>query len=483
LNDQLEVSRAFGYVHLTPAVQAAPHVTHITIKEQDEMVLIASRELWEYLSPQDIADYARFNKSDLMRAAQHMRDLAISFGASGKLMIMIIGVSDLKKRALIRPHRVQSLSFNPSTMLDDGYIANPTKRPKKRGDIVEDSMLKKLQAEVPPPTGDVALVFTDIKSSTLLWETYPSAMRSAIKLHNEVMRRQLRIIGGYEVKTEGDAFMVSFPTATSALLWTFAVQSALLEVQWPSEVLNSVLGQEIYDADNNLIFKGLSVRMGAHFGRPVCENDPVTRRMDYFGPMVNRSARISAVADGGQITVSSDFISEIHRCLETYSESDRNGSTGSEDTFDSDLAAMAIRRELRSLSSQGFEVKDLGERKLKGLENPEYIYLMYPVSLSGRIPYQQRLLENDQAAAETAEQPAKLSQSTQLTIDTEVVWQMWEVSLRLEMICSSLEDKDDVPLQAPETAMLERMRHRGGEVTDRFLLNFMTHQLSRIEVC
>jgi adenylate cyclase len=202
--------------------------------------------------------------------------------------------------------------------------------------------------------------------------------------------------------------------------------------------------------------------------------------MDYFGPMVNRASRISAVADGGQITVSADFISEIQRCLETYSESDRSGSTGSEEAFDNDLVTQAIRRELRSLSSQGFEVKDMGERKLKGLENPEYIYLMYPHALSGRIHYQQRLAEGDKSVQVDA--PAALSQQTQLSIDTETVWALWTVSLRLEMLCSSLEEEKGAPLQAPETAMLEKMKNRGGEVTDRFLVHFMTHQVSRIEV-
>ncbi|QSZ32599.1 hypothetical protein DSL72_002178 [Monilinia vaccinii-corymbosi] len=481
LNDILEVSRAFGYVQLMPAVQAAPNVTHVTIKEQDEMVLIASRELWEYLSPELVVDIARYEKHDLMRGAQRLRDLAIAFGASGKIMVMMMGVSDLKKRAQIRPHRVQSLSFNPHMMMDEGYV--PSKRPKKKTDDVDDSMLRRLQAEVQAPVGDIGIVFTDIKSSTALWETYPSAMRSAIKLHNEVMRRQLRIIGGYEVKTEGDAFMVSFPTATSALLWCFAVQAALLEVNWPAEVITSNMGHEVYDSNQNLIFKGLSVRMGAHWGRPVCENDPVTRRMDYFGPMVNRTARISSVADGGQITVSADFISEIQRCLETYSESDRSGSTGSEDTFDSDLISQSIRRELRSLSSQGFEVKDMGERKLKGLENPEYIYLMYPHSLAGRIHFQRSLEGGEPAVVE--EEPATLSRDSKLSIDTQSVWDLWRISLRLEMLCSSLEEPRGtaVPLQPPETAMLEKMKNRGGEVTDRFLLNFLTHQVSRIETC
>jgi len=223
--------------------------------------------------------------------------------------------------------------------------------------------------------------------------------------------------------------------------------------------------------------------MGIHWGAPVCEHDPVTRRMDYFGPMVNRTSRISSVADGGQITVSADFISEIQRCLETYSESDRSGSTGSEDAFDNDMLSQSIRRELRSLSSQGFEVKDMGERKLKGLENPEYIYLMYPHALSGRIHYQQRIAETDKLTQ--VEEPATLSQQTQLSIDTDCVWALWSVSLRLEMLCSSLEVErgHNVALQPPETAMLEKMKHRGGEVTDRFLVNFLTHQVSRIETC
>ncbi|CAG8960584.1 hypothetical protein HYFRA_00013407 [Hymenoscyphus fraxineus] len=482
LNDILDVSRAFGYVQLMPAVQAAPHITHITVKEQDEMILIASKELWEYLSPELVVDVARNERGDLMRAAQKLRDLAMAFGATNKLMVMMIGVSDLKKK--IRPHRVQSLSFNPSALIDEYPSARRPKRVK--GEDIEDSNLRRLPAELQAPVGELGIVFTDIKSSTFLWETYPNAMRSAIKLHNEVMRRQLRLIGGYEVKTEGDAFMVSFPTATSALLWTFAVQQALLEVEWPSEVLSSMLGQEIYDSDQNLIFKGLSVRMGIHWGSPVCENDPVTRRMDYFGPMVNRAARISSVADGGQITVSADFISEIQRCLETYSDSDRNNSTGSVETLENDSMALSIRRELTSLSTQGFEVKDIGERKLKGLENPEYIYLMYPHSLSSRIQYQQRIVDIDNAAAAAdKEQPASLSQKTQLSIDTDTVWSLWAVSLRLEMLCSSLEGVKGkgTPLQAPETAVMENMKKKGGEVTDRFLVNFMTHQVSRIETC
>ena len=475
LNEFLAVSRAFGYVDLMPAVQAAPHIKHHTIGDQDETILIATREVWEYLTPELVVDVARSVRGDLMRAAQKIRDLAMAYGSKEKIMVMMLSVADLKRRReRSRMHRGQSMSwFNfPQDETALPVATRRGKRAKAEGPL--DSTLQRLEAEVPAPTGMIAIVFTDIKNSTQLWETYPEAMRSAIKLHNEVMRRQLRRIGGFEVKTEGDAFMVSFPTATSALLWCFAVQTQLLAVNWPNEMLNSVSCQPTFDRDNKLIFKGLSVRMGIHWGEPLAEPDPVTRRMDYYGPMVNKASRISACADGGQITVSSDFIMEIQRCLETYQES----TAPTEDSFDDDVFARAIRNELRSLSSQGFEVKDMGEKKLKGLENPEYIYSLYPHVLAGRID-QHNLHERAQS---TTDKPAMLSPDSQLAINPDDIWSLWHVALRLEMLCSTLEDEGGRGLQPPETELMERMKQRGGEVTERFLVNFMEHQVSRIEV-
>lgn len=475
LNDVLEVSRAFGYIQMMPAVMAAPNVTHRTLTESDEMILIASKELWDYMSLDMVVDVARSERGDLMRAAQKLRDLAMAFGATGKIMVQIIGVSDLKRRERNR-YRGQSLSMGPSQMQDDFQ----PKRGKKR-DRPDDSTLQRLDPEVEAPTGDLSMVFTDIKNSTTLWENYPVAMRSAIKSHNEVMRRQLRVIGGYEVKTEGDAFMVSFPTATAALLWCFVVQQHLLDVDWPPEILNTVHCSEVLDGDGNTIYRGLSVRMGIHWGAPVCEPDPVTRRMDYFGPMVNRAARISGAADGGQIYVSSDYIVEIQRSLETLADPERSGSTGSEDSLNDDPMSASIRRELRALSSGGFEVKDLGTQKLKGLENPELIYMMYPHSLAGRLIAQQQ--RSDAEAAAASNEPASLQPNSSLEFDTEYIWALWNISLRLEMMCSALENPGSTTVKPPEKSVLERMKNRGGEVTDRFLVSFLEHQVTRIEVC
>jgi len=305
------------------------------------------------------------------------------------------------------------------------------------------------------------------------------------------MRRQLRIIGGYEVKTEGDAFMVSFPTVTSALLWSFSCQSHLLELPWPQEILETVHCQEKLDSDHNVIYRGLSVRMGIHWGQPVCDLDPITRRMDYFGPMVNKAARVSAVADGGQIAVSSDFITEVQRTLEAYADDDRRDSVGSDDTVNEDPLSGQIRRELRQLSSQGFEVKDLGETKLKGLENPEFLYLMYPHSLAARLSIppgaesKVQLGGEAPAAGDEKGQPGALGKDSALKdLQLDEVWKLWDVALRLEMLCSCLEAPERaVGLHKPELSLLTRMKERGGVQTDGFMMNLLEHQVTRVEAC
>lgn len=484
LNDQLEVSRAFGYVDLIPAVQASPELVHMQIRQEHEMIVIATSEVWEYLNPSLVADVVRSERGDLMRASQKLRDLAMAYGSNNKIMVMMMSVADLKRRMeRSRLHRGHSVLY-PSGVPEGLRV--PPRRIKKTKDGVLDSSLQRLGEEVPAPRGWVAIVFTDIKNSTTMWEMYPEAMRTAIKVHNDIMRRLLRQVGGYEVKTEGDAFMVSFPTATSAILWCFEIQKKLLTADWPHEVLNTVSGQEQYDKENNLVFRGLSVRMGAHWGQPVCEPDPVTRRMDYFGPMVNKASRISSVADGGQITVSSDFISEIQRCLETYQDSERHGSISSEESFDNDSFAEQVRKDLNSLFNLGFEVKDLGEKKLKGLENPESVFSLYPHSLVGRVDaHMQHELKTAPPAElqNEANNMAVLVDGSNLSINPDNVWDLWRISLRLEMLCSSLENLGGVGLQPPETELLERMKSHGGEVTDRFVINFMEHMVSRIETC
>ncbi|KAK4684783.1 hypothetical protein P7C73_g5383, partial [Tremellales sp. Uapishka_1] len=411
---EIDISRAFGFYHAFPAVNACPETLTRTLEESDEFVIIGNHALWKCSSYQTAVDIARTERDDPMMAAQKLRDFAIAYGAEGSVMVMVVNISDLfgngQRRALG--------SMAPTDAADADAIY---KRFARRKDEVGDRTLNRLQQEVEPPTGQVALVFTDIKNSTALWETNPG-MATAIKMHHNLMRRQLRLDGGYEVKTEGDSFMVSFPTVTAGLLWCFNCQIGLLQLEWPRELLACEDGKEVFDKEGNIIQRGLSVRMGIHWGTPSCERDPITRRMDYYGPMVNRSARINASADGGQLMASLDVINEI-KAINQFVD----------DREDADTTEIPpeMKREVTELKRIGVEIKEMGERKLKGLEVPEKLHLIYPRSLKGRLELSDTLRANVEV---------EKTFLAERLIDIDEVRQLAMLCLRLEAL-SALQPK------------------------------------------
>ena len=356
VNDEkdVDISRAIGFYQHFPAINGSPDIRTRPLSESDEFVIIGNHALWKCCSYQTAVDIARTERDDPMMAAQKLRDFAISYGAEGSVMVMVVNVSDLFYGRGPRL-RVSGSSAGADPVNDSTRDKRAIRR---RYEAFGDRTLNRLQQEIEPPKGQVAIVFTDIVNSTYLWETNPG-MPTAIKIHHNLMRRQLRMDHGYEVKTEGDSFMVSFQTVTSALLWAFNCQIGLLQQEWPREVLQAEDGKIVYDSEGNLVQRGLRVRMGVHWGSPQCELDPITRRMDYYGPMVNRAARINASADGGQLMASQDVINEIQAFsayIDTLDEADL-----------SDLPP-EMKREIVELKRIDFEVKDMGERKLKGLE-------------------------------------------------------------------------------------------------------------------
>lgn len=350
VNDVVDVSRAFGHYSFMPAVNAAPCVSEYSLSDDDEFVIIANRGLWDYITYQTAVDIAHIHKDEPVIAAQKLRDFAMSYGASGSIMILVVPISGQGLRVI----------SGPTDEDPDKYIISriPQRHKTEEVAIVREE----------PPTGHVALVFTDIRNSTLMWETYPGMMRDAIKIHHDLLRRLLRDTGGYEVKTEGDAFMVAFSDVLCAVHWAIMIQQKLLTADWPPEILTSEEGRDVYDSEGHLIARGLSVRTGVHWGHPYCERDPVTHRYDYFGPMVNRSARINGVAAGGQIMSSWAVVNAIM---------DR---VWAEDAVpDPDPKLAAAFHALKSIT-----IYPAGYRQMKGLEKPEFVSVIYPKELAGR---------------------------------------------------------------------------------------------------
>eukprot|EP01063_Lacrimia_lanifica_P007415 TRINITY_DN1471_c1_g1_i6.p1 TRINITY_DN1471_c1_g1~~TRINITY_DN1471_c1_g1_i6.p1 ORF type:complete len:756 (+),score=176.06 TRINITY_DN1471_c1_g1_i6:55-2322(+) len=168
---------------------------------------------------------------------------------------------------------------------------------------------KSEEADAVPPSvpgsdgGVVALAFTDIRSSTALWESNAPAMATALEMHNEAMRAAAALFDGYEVKTIGDAFMIAFHTASDAVRFGGAVQTALgAELRWPEGLVRP-------EMDDGLPVLG--VRMGIHCGEAVAQRNPLTSRYDYFGPTVNRAARVEPFGASGAVTVTADVMDDV----------------------------------------------------------------------------------------------------------------------------------------------------------------------------
>ena len=80
------------------------------------------------------------------------------------------------------------------------------------------------------PTGTVTLLFTDIEGSTRLLEQLGDAYVGTLAEHQRVLRTVFERHRGVEVDTEGDAFIVAFPSSSDALGAAREAQAALAEV-------------------------------------------------------------------------------------------------------------------------------------------------------------------------------------------------------------------------------------------------------------
>eukprot|EP01060_Flectonema_neradi_P022409 TRINITY_DN3065_c0_g1_i16.p1 TRINITY_DN3065_c0_g1~~TRINITY_DN3065_c0_g1_i16.p1 ORF type:complete len:548 (+),score=118.92 TRINITY_DN3065_c0_g1_i16:948-2591(+) len=157
---------------------------------------------------------------------------------------------------------------------------------------------------VDAPQNPAAILFTDLKSSTAIWEASPDAMKKALKMHDTLIRNCISNFGGYEVKTIGDSFMVAFSTFESGCEFAMSVQDRMLSATWPFDLR---LPTEFEEHGWN----GLMVRIGLHFGEVTTETNPVSGREDYFGRTVNKAARLERACVPGGVAIDAEMLSEI----------------------------------------------------------------------------------------------------------------------------------------------------------------------------
>ena len=173
-----------------------------------------------------------------------------------------------------------------------------------------------------PPSGTVTFLFTDIEGSTRLWEEEPDAMRSALALHEALVCGAIEAQGGRVVKSTGDGAFAAFTSPEHGARSAADAQVALTNADWP-------------------VGASLRVRMGLHVGHAT-EQDG-----DYFGPDVNRAARVMSAAHGGQI-VCTAAVAELVR------------------------ASCAL--------------VDLGEHRLRDLQSPLHLFQLDPPGTASVFP-------------------------------------------------------------------------------------------------
>jgi predicted ATPase/class 3 adenylate cyclase len=170
----------------------------------------------------------------------------------------------------------------------------------------------------------IAFLFTDIEGSTKLWERDPQAMARALGQHDALLRREIEAHRGRVFKTVGDAFCAVFADPRDAVAAASSAQRALAEEAWGDTA-------------------PLRVRMAVHLGAAE------ERDGDYYGPTLNRIARILAAGHGGQVLVS---------------------------------AAAAAAFDL----PDGHRLVDLGEFALRDLQLPERLFQLAAPGLPSHFP-------------------------------------------------------------------------------------------------
>jgi class 3 adenylate cyclase len=131
------------------------------------------------------------------------------------------------------------------------------------------------------PDGFVTMLLTDVEGSTALVRRLGDRYGELLSDLRAVLRDTAVRCRGEVVETRADEFFAVFEHAASAIETAVTIQRELRARTWPDDL-------------------DVRVRIGIHSGFPTPTEG------NYIGMPVHTAARISAVAHGGQILVSSD---------------------------------------------------------------------------------------------------------------------------------------------------------------------------------
>jgi class 3 adenylate cyclase len=180
-----------------------------------------------------------------------------------------LGMSMDLERALALKLQLQGIDMSGAqTSIDAVAVSVYTEQPD-------------LPLKVVAPDGTVTILFSDIEGSTAMTERLgDQRWLELLREHNAIVRKRVADHEGFEVKSEGDGFMLAFGSARRGIECAVDIQKAFAERNESAE-------------------EPVRVRIGLHTGEAIKEDE------DFFGKNVILAARIAGQAQGGEILVSS----------------------------------------------------------------------------------------------------------------------------------------------------------------------------------
>jgi class 3 adenylate cyclase len=137
----------------------------------------------------------------------------------------------------------------------------------------------------------IAIMFTDLKGSTALYERIGDPKAYAlVREHFAILGKAVREHDGAIVKTIGDAIMAVYVNPADGLRCAMQIQDDIAR----------------FNRDSNK--EPVIIKLGLHCGR--CISVTLNSRLDYYGSAANKAARLEAQSTGGDIVLSPEFAAD-----------------------------------------------------------------------------------------------------------------------------------------------------------------------------
>lgn len=149
-----------------------------------------------------------------------------------------------------------------------------------------------LSAAAEHMSGTVTFLLTDVARSTAMWDADPTSARTAIARHDVIIADAISDCGGELLKArgEGDSHFAVFDQAQAACAAALEIAQRVASEAWATA-------------------QPLRVRMALHTGTADL------RGGDYYGPEVNRCARLRAIGHPGQVLLSNATAALVRSAL------------------------------------------------------------------------------------------------------------------------------------------------------------------------